>query len=186
MLNFANETPLESIETSCVDTVASLPLSRCLVLGSLWLSVAVGVLCGCESPPSVSPLLRASSMAVADEILHLQTDIARDREQLAQTRASLDAAFDADLEQAESNNTLNGEWIREAMVVYVPAREALVRHEATLATERQQRIDNLTTAVEAQQRALQLLERQDELIRDTTHFSVWRLINLNNPLMIGD
>ena len=78
--------------------------------------------------------------------------------------------------------TLDAQWVRDAMEVYVPTREALVRHEASLTAERRTRQDNLRTAAEAQQRALELLEQQDKLITDTTHFNVWRLLQLENPV----
>lgn len=154
-----------------------------LVIATLFMLVLF-VLTGCESPPSVSPLLRASSQAMANEIGYLKTDMTRDAEHMRQTRLAMDAAFDADLDAVSENNQLTADWIKDAMVVYVPAREALVRHEATLQHERRSRIDNLETAVEAQLRALQLLEHQNDLIRDTTHISIWRLLNLENPLLL--
>lgn len=154
-----------------------------LVIATLFM-LLLFMITGCESPPSVSPLLRASNQAMAREVAYLQTDKSRDTERMRQSRLAIDAAFDADLDLATQNNQLTAEWVRDAMVVYVPAREALVRHEATLHHERSQRIDNLNTAVQAQQRALQLLERQDDLIRDTTHISIWRLLNLKNPLIL--
>lgn len=155
-----------------------------LLTMSALLLLLLFVIIGCESPPSVSPLLRASSLAMAQEVEHLQTDITRDAQHMRETRLALDAAFDADLDQASSENRLTADWIKDAMVVYVPAREALVRHESKLKHERLSRMDNLQTAFEAQQRAMQLLERQDDLIRDTTHISIWRLLNLKNPLLL--
>ena len=138
---------------------------------------------GCSSPPSVAPLLRVSQQAMLAEVEQLNVDVTRDAEQMRQSRVSLDAAFDADMDRIENLGELDATWVREAMGVYVPTREALVRHEAALATERLARQDNLRAAAEAQQRALQLLEQQDRLITETTHFSVWRLLQLENPVL---
>ena len=150
----------------------------------LFLLLLMMMFAGCTAPPSVSPLLRVSQLAMQREIQHLQTDRMRDEEHLRQTRQSLDVAFEADLERIDQAGDLNAQWIRDAMLVYVPAREALLRHEATLEQERLTRMDNLQAAAEAQQRALQLIENQNALITNTTHFNMWRLLQLDNSLML--
>ena len=79
-------------------------------------------------------------------------------------------------------NSLGEERERGKGVTHTKPFSALVRHEASLTAERRTRQDNLRTAAEAQQRALELLEQQDKLITDTTHFNVWRLLQLENPV----
>ena len=176
MLNFNVDRLREKRQRPrCVRGIAIALLSGTLLPGVLLSG-------GCASPPSVAPLLRVSQQAMLAEVEHLNVDATRDAEQMKQSRASLDAAFDADLQQREQAGGLDAQWVRDAMEVYVPTREALVRHEASLTAERRTRQDNLRTAAEAQQRALELLEQQDKLITDTTHFNVWQLLQLENPV----
>lgn len=145
---------------------------------------AIFCLTGCGSPPAITPLLRVSQAAMAQEIEHLQTDVERDNQHIQQTLNALDTAFSADLVQAAENEQLTPEWVEDAMAVYVPAREAVVRHEASLQQQRLRRQENLQAAMLAQNRAQQLLEKQDQLITQSTHFNVWKLLALENPLVL--
>ncbi|NJL32081.1 MAG: hypothetical protein HC898_10915 [Phycisphaerales bacterium] len=56
-----------------------------------------------------------------------------------------------------------------------PAMAEIVRHEETLKAQRRQRIDNLRVAAEAQTRALQLIELQDQWLLGTLGLDLWRL-----------
>lgn len=130
------------------------------------------ILIGCGSPPSVVPLLRLANMTMQVETEHLNEDAQRQAEHFEQARQTLQRAFEADLETTEDLTTT---WIREATDVYVAAREALVRHEIDIQQQHQQRGDNLQAASQALQRAVELLEQQDQLLRQTIGLDVWRL-----------
>ena len=127
---------------------------------------------GCTSPPSVTPLLRVAEKAMLDEASRIDEDAHRDAAQIDQTRQTLASAFDADLAQVK---TLDAQWVKDAAEGYAVAREALARHEAALRSERSLRADNLRTAAQAQDRAIQLLERQDSLVTQITGLDLWRL-----------
>lgn len=129
---------------------------------------------GCTAPPSVLPLLDASERAMALEITHLATDQERDAQWIAQTRRSLEQAYEADLAQVE---VLTPQWVHDATSVYVLAREALVRHEVELLAQRQQRMDNLQAAAEAVQRARAVLQQQDRLWTDLAGVNDWKLLS---------
>ncbi|MEX0775198.1 MAG: hypothetical protein WD042_05730 [Phycisphaeraceae bacterium] len=116
---------------------------------------------GCTTPPSIAPLLRVVDQALADEAAHLDADAARDAAAMQQSRAMLADAYEADLKQTAD---LSPQWVLDATDAYVAAREIVLRHEFDLQAQRRQRADNLAAARQAQQRAMQLLERQDELV----------------------
>lgn len=116
---------------------------------------------GCASAPSVAPLLRITEQALNREAARLEEDALRDAQHIRQTLRSLEDAFHQDLDQAE---LLTTDWVREAIGVYVAARETMLRHEHTLAAERRTRADNLQAAASATRRAIQLIEQQDRLL----------------------
>ena len=138
-------------------------------------AIALSLLAGCTSPPSAVPLLRFAERAMRAEAGRLRLDIDRDVEHLRQTRMALESAFEADLNDQDD---LEANWVRDATRVYVAAREALVRHEQELEQERRLRAGNLLTAADAQQRAVSLLERQDQLIIHTIGLDIWNIENL--------
>lgn len=120
------------------------------------------LLAGCSTPPSVAPLLRVTERALVEESGRLAEDAERDRVHTRQVLGSLDDAYRRDLEQAEA---LTPGWVLEATTVYVAARDAVIRHELTLAQERGNRADNLRAAATATRRAILLIEQQDSLLR---------------------
>jgi hypothetical protein len=146
--------------------VVAIPSRRWMMAAALPLLLA-----SCTSPPSVAPLLRSAEQALTQEARLLQDDAARDAQQLAQTQATLAEAFEADLRECPQ---LTAPWVLEATDVYVAAREELIRHDAMLTQQRQTRVDNLRLAAQAQQRAIELLERQDQLITGTSGADLWR------------
>lgn len=142
---------------------------ECLMIAG---GLALSIFAGCTSPPSVAPLLRISEQAMRAEVENLIADSARDRAGLDAARASIADGFDADLREQTAPTT---EWIRQAAEVYAAAREELMRQELTLAQQRQTRADNLRAAAQAQHRAIELLERQDQLLTGITGVDLWRL-----------
>ena len=118
-------------------------------------------LSGCASPPSVVPLLRVAQSAMESEKSLLAADLARQRAWLDAQRASLDAAFDADLRQRQE---LDPAWVREGTRVYAAAREQLARHRFRLEQETHLRSDNLDDASLALDHAAGLIEQQDQLL----------------------
>ncbi|MEO1235554.1 MAG: hypothetical protein AAFX76_02070 [Planctomycetota bacterium] len=138
----------------------------------LWCVGLASLMAGCGSPPSAVPLMRAVRQALADEAEAVETaDAARDRRHLDRLRADLREAYRADLDEAEA---LTPAWIDEATVVYVAAREALLRHELELENRRAIRAENLRLAARAQTQAIANLEHQDRLLA-TFGLDLWRL-----------
>ena len=140
---------------------------------------AAGWLVGCTAPPSVVPLLDASRRIVLAEAQRIEAGGAIDEQSIEQAKLVLADAFEADLAQQDA---LDAQWVREATVVYVAAREQLVEQAMRLREQRRVRADNLRAAAEAQQRAVALLQRQDALITQTTGLNIWRLIAPATPL----
>ena len=120
---------------------------------------------GCTSPPAVIPLLEVTRRTLDGEAQRLAADAERDAAYFAQSRATLEEAYQLDLTQRE---TLDTPWVAEATAAYVAAREELVRAEARAAAARAQRADNLRAAAEAQGRAMGLLEQQDRWLNQQT------------------
>lgn len=136
-----------------------------------WLVLtATMAVCGCASPPGVEGLLRTAEQVLADERALVETDAERTRQATTQHRASLEAAWEADLEQRES---LDVDWLKRGVRVYVDARETLVRHEAELAADYQARRRNLELAGEALERARLLLAQQDGLFERVPDVRRW-------------
>lgn len=136
-------------------------------------SVLLLIIAGCTAPPSVVPLLQVSRSAMVAEAGRLRQDIDTDHLAVEQTRHTLADAFATDLHQQDE---LTDEWVIEATDVYVAAREALLAHETEAAQQKQQRADNLEAAAEATQRAIDLLQRRDQLLSDTAVARLWRLL----------
>lgn len=134
------------------------------------MAAAVGGLTGCASPPAVSPLMRVVTQALQQEQAMLQTDQQRTTAGMDQQRAMLKAAFDADMNERQ---TLDKAWVNDHAAVYVAAREALLRHELELERQNEQRRENLTDAMAAQQRAVQLIEQQDALMANVPDARRW-------------
>lgn len=131
-------------------------------------------LSACTTPPSVSPLLRLAQRAMHAEADRILADTERDAERFERVRASLSAAFDADLRQ---RGELDAAWVRDAAEVYAAARAALARQEAALAHARDQRARNLATAAAATGRALRILERRDALVTGATGVDLWEMVD---------
>lgn len=147
------------------------PQSKYARFGCALVVAALGT-SACTAPPSAAPLLRVADEAMRREAQQLQDDIERDAQHVEQSRRALDAAFAADLGERA---TLDAQWVRDAAAIYATAREELVRHETALRAERAARAANLLLASEAQRRAIELIERQDQLITDATGLDLWRL-----------
>jgi len=127
-------------------------------------------LVGCASPPSTGPLLEVVDEALAAEQQHLQTDRERAAEWFRSQRDGLKHGFEADLAARDEPGK---DWMRDHVHVYVAAREALLREQLNHDQQVQQRITNLTHARRANQRAAELLRRQDELLAPLTGWQVW-------------
>ncbi len=140
---------------------------RCVGVVALTLSLT-----GCGTPPAVTPLLRVAERAMADELAHVEADRRRDAARLEASRDALRRAFDADLETVEA---LTADWVRDAVGVYVIAREELAAHGAALRAERDRRAENLAVARGALDRAGALLERQDALLGEARGGGAWDL-----------
>lgn len=132
---------------------------------------------GCSAPPSVAPLLRVAGKAINEESQRLAGDADRDRANVRQSLGMLEDAFERDLEQTPE---LSAEWVRDATVVYVAAREALIRHEQALKQERDIRAANLRSAGAAINRAVSMIEQQDRLLGDVTGSELRSLLELPN------
>lgn len=144
-------------------------------LTSAFVLIAVLSCSGCTSPSSAAPLLRVTERALSEESQRLSQDAERDRDYVRQSLDMLEDAYVRDLERAED---LNAKWVREATLVYVAAREALIRHEQALARERDDRAENLRTAGAAVRRALSLIEQQDHILRGVVGDELHNLLSL--------
>lgn len=133
--------------------------SRCRLLA---FAAVVGGLAGCDSPPSVIPIMRVVEKTLAREVQHIQAfDAESDRQFFDSARRGLAEAYRADLENAPE---LTPDWIDSATRVYAAAREHLLRNELDRTAQREARIENLVDAARAQSRAIAVLERQDRLL----------------------
>ncbi|MFP4144565.1 MAG: hypothetical protein ACLFV3_05430 [Phycisphaeraceae bacterium] len=128
---------------------------------------------GCASPPSALPLLEVARQTMREEADRLEAEIERDRQWTHQVRQQLEQAYEADLAERED---LGPDWVSEATAVYAAAREAMVRHEVKLEQERRARAANLRDAAEANRRATELLQQQDELVRQLAGTDGWALL----------
>ena len=140
-----------------------------------WIGSVIGLvmvvgLTGCASPPSVSPLMQVVEQTLQQEQVMLQTDQQRATAWMDQQRATLAAAFDADMNEQQ---TLDKTWVHDQVAVYVAAREALLRHELELQRQHEQRRQNLADAMAAQQRAMQMIEQQDALLASVPDVRRW-------------
>lgn len=139
-------------------------------------SACITLLVGCGVPPSVDALMAQVGRAVTSERQRLDVDQQRAREALAERRATLRDAFEADLADraardgaGEGNDARDDEgerdWYRQHAEAYATAREAVLeramRREAEL-TARQQ---NLADASAAQGRALDLIRAHRQLFQ---------------------
>jgi len=133
---------------------------------------------GCETPRSVTPLLKLTEKALLEEAQRLHDDAERDRMHSLQTLSRLEEAYRKDIEQAQ---TLTVEWVLEATRIYTTARETVLKHRASLEAERQARRENLQAAAEATRRALLLLHEQDDLLTGVVGKELDALILGINP-----
>lgn len=143
--------------------------------GISWVAVLLAGMSigGCASPPSVVLLLRSVERVLDEEQRLVREDAARQVQQIQQTLMALQQAFEQDL---RAQSTLTPEWVLEATAVYVAACQELVRHQMELDRQYQQRQENLQLARQAQERAVSLLEKQDELIERVLGVEGWRLL----------
>jgi hypothetical protein len=137
------------------------PLSLMLMLATAF---------GCTSPPSVVPLMSVVADVMESEARHVAEDGKQFATVLGRQRQALADAFDADL---DGQATIDRDWLRDHVAVYVVAREALVRHELALARRVADRIENLTLARRAQLRAIGLIQRQDALLGQLPDLRRW-------------
>lgn len=131
------------------------------------------LLMGCASPPAVTPLLRVVEEALRDEAARVEAEASVEAQRAEQTRRMLADVYRADLLQRDA---LDVAWIEEATAVYVAACEDVLRHELDQQAASQHRASNLRTAASAQRRAIQLLDRQDDLITGTLGIDLWQLL----------
>lgn len=151
-------------------TITSVRLSPAEIVFATLLIVSIP---GCGSPPSVVPVLQVVERTLIHEADALvSVEAARDRLYLEQSRRQLDEGYRRDLQDTDQ---LSPQWVESATTVYVAAREALLRQELELARQRQTRADNLRLAAQAQGRAVGLLQRQDNLLRQTLGLDLWRI-----------
>lgn len=142
-------------------------LRRWLLLGT-----ALLLLAGCEAPPSVLPLLDVTAAVLRDEADHLERDAVRAADRLDADRRALAAAFERDLAERDA---LDAAWVADAVSIYVAGREALSRQRHTLVAAYAARQDNLAAAVEANRRAVTLLEHHARLSPWPEGWDAWRL-----------
>jgi len=121
------------------------------------------------TPPSVHGLLDLSQQMIESEARHIQDDIVRDRLHFSQLRQSLDAAFDADIQQT---NQLTPHYVLEARRVYAAAREAVTRNELHTIDARRTRQRNLQAAIHLQQRAASLIRQRDDLVAELYRYTL--------------
>lgn len=138
-------------------------------LGIGWLSLTAG----CTSPPSVAPLLAIADRALEQEIALVQGDTQRQARAHQQTRQMLASAYAADLQTKSAE--LNATWVQEATDVYVAACEELARRQLLDEKAQENRLDNLHLARQVQQRALQVIQVQDQTITSILGLDLWRL-----------
>ena len=132
---------------------------------------------GCASPPSVVPLMAQVQNVLADENRLLAEDYERQQQWIDQQRQTIAAAFDADMIAREQ---LDIDWIRHHVAAYVAAREALSDHTTKLQQEFTVRQSNLADAALAQQKAIELIQRQDDLLERVPDLRRWMVQNLSN------
>jgi len=134
---------------------------------------------GCEAPRSVVPLLEITERALLEEAERLHDDSERDRMYSRQALSQLEEGYRQDLEQTQ---TLTAEWVLEATRVYTTAREAVLKHQASLEAERQARAENLQVAASATRRALLLLQEQSGLLHGVVGKELDALIRGIDPI----
>lgn len=143
------------------------PLAGQLTLA--WLSLTAG----CTSPPSVSPLLAIADRALEQEIALVQTDTQRQAQAHQQNRQMLASAYSADLQIKAAS--LNIDWVQQATDVYVAACEELTRRQLLYEKAQADRLDNLRLARQVQQRAIQVIQAQDQTITSLLGLDLWPL-----------
>ncbi|GAB4109673.1 MAG: hypothetical protein Kow00105_18430 [Phycisphaeraceae bacterium] len=134
---------------------------------------------GCEAPRSVVPLLEITERALLEEAERLHEDAARDRMYSRQALSQLEEGYRQDLEQTQALTT---EWVLEATRVYTTAREAVLKHQASLEAERRARAENLQVAASATRRALLLLQEQCGLLHGVVGEELDALIRGIDPI----
>lgn len=139
---------------------------------ALLLGAAVMAAGGCAAPPSVTPLLRVTHAVLEDEAQRLAADAERVAHRHERQRMDLASAFERDLRERRE---LDEAWVGEAVRVYVAAREAVTEQAADTREAYADRIDNLRAAVEAQERAIVLLEHQRRALPWPEGLDGWEL-----------
>jgi hypothetical protein len=125
--------------------------------------------------------MQVSRKAMKQEVSHVRNAMQRRDQVLKQRQAALKTGFDADLAQQDK---LSKTWVKEATIGYVAAREALLRQHHQTNRAHHQRIDNLQSAMHAQQRAIDLLQRQDRVLQQQLGGDLWQwqtLLNRDKP-----
>ncbi|MBI1373903.1 MAG: hypothetical protein GC159_14365 [Phycisphaera sp.] len=142
------------------------------VRAALLATVIAAGLGACASPPSIEPLLRSAENAMRDEQRLLDDDRVRHGQWFDQQRATLEAAYAADL-AARPATELDRAWVRDGTAVYVAAREAMLRHELELQRQNDVRRRNLQLADMAVQQAVALMQQQDQLFERVPDVRRW-------------
>jgi hypothetical protein len=119
--------------------------------------------------------MRVANQAMQREIKHIEQARHRTEDVLKQRQAALKAGYDADLADRDQ---LTRTWVKQATAGYVAAREALLRQAMQQKRRQTQRIDNLEAAGHAQRRAINLIEKQDQLVQRALGGDLWRWQNL--------
>ncbi len=133
-------------------------------------SLALVVLAGCASPPSVTPLMRVVASTLDTEAQRVDADIEQVMRWHTAQKQALRAGFEADL---ASQATLEPRWVSEHVLVYVTARELLLNNRLEQVAAAEQRRTNLELAAEAQRRAIGLIEQQDALLQRVPDLRRW-------------
>ncbi len=139
---------------------------------------AVILFTGCASPPSVVPLMRVAQRAMQAEAELLAGDTQRIEQWHAQTRRALRDGFEADLDDQAA---IDRQWLAEHLAVYLAADEAVLRQQMKSEQQLLIRIENLHHAAAAQARAVELLQRQDELLERIPDARRWLTLPTTEP-----
>jgi len=123
--------------------------------------VLFGLAPGCGTPPSVQPLLTLSQQVMLEEAGRVSLDRQRDEQRVQQSLETLEAAFAADL---RLQGAIESGWVLSAVRGYTAAREAVVRHQLEMRSERERREASLRQAAALNGRAVRILQQRDALV----------------------
>ena len=142
------------------------------VLPSLAAVMLAGLVGGCSAPPATLDLITVARTALAEAQLAQDQQHQQLLSQLESSKASLDAAFDADVQLAAAGGIrdqdgnavpMTPQWIISARKGYAAARDALDSQAQNMSAVHSQRQDNLRVADESLEMASQLILSQQSL-----------------------